>query len=308
MFSGASNFSADVDKTFIYIIGIAFFFLIGITTIMIVFVVRYNRKKHPNAIQIKEKPVLEIVWTVVPVIIVLSMFFYGYLAFIPTRHIPKDAIPVKVVAKMWDWTFDYGKGKIIKDTLVVPLGKAVRLDMTSRDVIHSLYIPAFRIKEDVVPGRTTNMWFIAERPGTYEILCAEYCGLRHSYMEGRVRVVSENEYTLWLSQLKMTNPDKDPSGLKRIKENACTGCHSMDGSKLVGPTFKGLYGSNRTVLIQGKEFQIVADSLYIKTSIIDPNKEIVKGFKQGLMKPYGKLLKDSAINDIVDYLKTLGGK
>jgi cytochrome c oxidase subunit 2 len=275
---------------------------------MIVFVVRYNRKRHPIAIQVKEKPVLEIIWTVVPVIIVLSMFFYGYLAFIPTRHIPKDAIPVKVVAKMWEWTFDYGKGKIKKDTLVVPLGKAVRLDMTSRDVIHSLYIPAFRIKEDVVPGRTTNMWFIAERPGTYEILCAEYCGLRHSYMEGRVRVVSENEYSLWLSQLKITNPDEDPSGLRHIKENACTGCHSLDGSKLVGPTFKGLYGSNRTVLIQGKELQIIADSVYIKTSIMDPNKEIVKGFQQGLMKSYGKLLKDSAINDIVDYLKTLGGK
>ena len=194
MFSGASNFSAGVDQTFAFILAVAFFFLIGITATMIYFAIRYNRKRHPKATQVKDNMILEVVWTVIPVILVMFMFYYGYTAFIPERNIPKDAMPIKVTGRMWNWTFDYGNGKIRKDTLVVPLNKAVQLNMNSLDVTHSLYIPAFRIKEDLVPGQQTNMWFIAQEKGTYDILCAEFCGLRHSYMEGRVVVLDEPEF------------------------------------------------------------------------------------------------------------------
>jgi cytochrome c oxidase subunit II len=308
MFSGASNFAADVDKTFLFIISIALFFLVGITTTMIVFAVRYNRKRHPKAVQIKDNVLLEITWTVIPLILVLLMFYYGYHAFIPQRRIPKDAIPVKVIAKMWNWTFDYGNGKISPDTLVVPLNKPVRLDMVSLDVNHSLYIPAFRIKEDVVPGMTTDMWFIAERTGYYEILCAEFCGLRHSYMEGRIKVVPEDEYKTWLDSLKVTDLSKEHPGLTLLKNNGCIACHSLDGGKLVGPTFKNLYNSLSEVETDGKDRTVAADSIYIKKSIADPNSDIVKGYPKGLMKSYKDVITDSQMTEIIKYMETISDK
>ena len=308
MFSGASNFAADVDKTFLFIISVALFFLIGITTTMIIFAVRYNRKKHPKAVQVKDNVLLEITWTIIPLILVLMMFYYGYSAFIPQRNIPKDALPVKVISKMWNWTFDYGNGKINPDTLVVPLNKPVRLDMVSLDVNHSFYVPAFRIKEDVVPGMTTHMWFIAERTGFYEILCAEFCGLRHSYMEGRIKVVPEEEYIAWLDSLKITDLSKEHPGLTILKNNGCIACHSLDGGKLVGPTFKNLYNSSGEVETDGKDRTITADSTYIKNSIVDPNGDIVKGYPKGLMKSYKDIITDTQMNEIIKYLETISDK
>jgi cytochrome c oxidase subunit II len=308
MFSGASNFAMGVDKTFLFIMGIAFIFLIGITTTMIVFAVKYNRKKHPKAVQFNDNIALEITWTLVPVILVLLMFYYGYINFTSEREAPKDAIPVKVIAKMWDWTFDYGNGKIKKDTLVVPLNKAVKLNMVSLDVNHSLYISAFRIKEDVVPGTTTTMWFIAQQTGNFDILCAEFCGLRHSYMEGIVKVVSEQEYKTWLAHLKITEVGKEPKGYAILKKNACVGCHSTDGSKLVGPSFKNLYMTERIVLTDGKERKVVADSMYIKNSIYNPDNDVVKTYSKGLMHSYQGVVKEAEVTAIVEYLKTLNDK
>jgi cytochrome c oxidase subunit 2 len=308
MFSGASNFAIGVDKTFLFIMGIAFIFLIGITTTMIVFAVKYSRKNHPKAVQFNDNMTLEITWIVVPMILVLLMFYYGYINFNSEREAPKNAIPVKVIAKMWRWTFDYGNGKIINDTLVVPLNEAVKLNMVSLDVNHSLYISAFRIKEDVVPGTTTTMWFIAQQPGNYDILCAEFCGLRHSYMEGIVKVVPEQEYKIWLANLKVTEVGKEPKGYAILKKNACIGCHSTDGSKLVGPSFKNLYMTERTVLTNGKERKIIADSVYIKNSIYNPENDIVKNYQKGLMHSYKGVVKEAEVTNIIDYLKTLNGK
>jgi cytochrome c oxidase subunit 2 len=275
---------------------------------MIVFAIKYNKKRHPKAIQFNDNVSLEITWTVVPFILVLLMFYYGYINFIPQRNAPKGAIPVKVIGKMWNWVFDYGNGKIIQDTLVVPVGKAVKLNMISLDVNHSLYISAFRIKEDLVPGQTTHMWFIAERTGQYDILCAEFCGLRHSYMEGIVKVVPENEYIKWLANLKVTDPNAEPKGLVIIKKNACTGCHSLDGSKLVGPSFKNLYGVERIVDHNGVEKKVVADSIYIRNSILNPNDDVVKGFSKGLMQSYKTTLKDNEIHEVIDYFKTANAR
>ena len=308
MFSGASNFSTGVDKTFLFIIGISFFFLLALTTIMIVFAFKYNRKKHPKAVQVKDNIFLEVTWTVIPTLLALLMFYYGYEAFIPERHPPKDAIQVKVIAKMWSWSFDYGDGKIVNDTLVVPLGKAVQLNLTSIDVIHSLYISAFRIKEDVVPGKPGMMWFIAQKIGQYDILCAEFCGVRHSYMEGIVKVVPVDDYTTWLSNLKTSNNTAGPKGLVLIQQNACIGCHSLDGSKLVGPSFKDLYNREEIVITEGKERKIKADDAYIRNSIINPNADVVKGFNGGMMISYKGILNDSAINEIILYIKQISGK
>lgn len=309
MFSGASNFVAGVDKAFLFIISVGLFFLIGLTVTMIVFAVKYRRKKHPKAVQVKESFVLEIAWTVIPLILVLLMFYYGYEAFTPQRTIPKDAYPIKVISKMWSWSFDYGKGKIASDTLVVPINKAISLNMVSLDVTHSFYIPAFRIKEDVVPGSITHMWFIAEQSGIYDILCAEFCGLRHSYMEGRVKVVSESEFNTWLASVKVTDENTEPKGLTIIKQNGCVACHSLDGSKLVGPSFKNIWGSEKTVVMpDGKEKQVNVDSAYITHSILAPDDEVVRGFSKGLMRPYKGIVADSAIVDIVKYFKASNDK
>jgi cytochrome c oxidase subunit II len=308
MFTEASNFTAGVDRVFLFIIGIAFFFLIGITVTMIIFVIKYNRKKHPKAVQIKEHMALEIIWTVVPVVLVLFMFYYGYSVFIIERKAPPDAIPVKVIAKMWDWTFDYGNGKIKKDTLVVPLNKAVRLNMTSNDVTHSLYISAFRIKEDLVPGQTTHMWFIAQQTGQYEILCAEYCGLRHSYMEGIVKVVSYSEYEKWLSNLKVETVSEEIKGLKLLRKNNCLACHSLDGSVIVGPSFIKLFGNPRIVITGSREHSLIADSSYIRNSILNPDQDVVKGFSKGLMQSYQGVVKEAEIQEIIEYFNHLNGK
>ncbi len=299
---GASNFVEGVDLAFKIIFGIGFFFLIGITTVMIYFVIRYRRSKHPKAEQIPDNNVLEVTWTVIPLILVMLMFYYGYVAFHPMRTAPKGAFEITVIGKMWFWTFEYPGGKQ-SPVLVVPLNKPVKCNLRSEDVIHSLYIPAFRIKEDVVPGKNNYLWFIPEQLGEYDVLCTVYCGVRHSYMETKVRVVPEAEFTAFLATL--SNQSAEPEGLSLIKKNACNGCHSLDGSKLVSTSFKGLYGKDEKVVTNGTERTVKVDDEYIKTSIYDPNKDVVVGFQKGIMKSYTGIVKEDELPKIIEYLKTL---
>jgi len=300
MFTNASNFVDGVDLSFAIILGISVFFLVAITAVMIWFVIRYNRKRNPKAENIHENHKLEIIWTVIPTLLVLIMFYYGWMGYKPMRSFPKDSIQVKAIAQMWSWNFEYPNGKT-SDTLVVPIDKPVTLNLESRDVLHSLYIPAFRIKEDVVPGVDNKMWFIGQELGDYNILCAEYCGDRHSYMMSKVYVVPETDYTIWLNNKSST----DHPGLQVLKKNACTSCHSLDGIKLVGPSFRAVWGITETVITEGVERQITVDEEYVKNSIYNPNADVTVGYKQGLMISYKDLISEEEIKDIVEYLKTL---
>jgi cytochrome c oxidase subunit II len=302
----ASNLAPGVDKAFLIIIGISLFFLIGITAMMIFILVRYNRKRHPKAVQIKENTPLEIAWTIIPLVVVMVMFYYGFIAFSPMTVAPKDSLVVGVVGKMWVWEFNY-PGDKSSDTLMLPLNKPVELEMTSLDVIHSLFIPGFRVKQDLVPGSVQKMWFIPERLGIYEILCAEYCGLRHSFMGAKAVVVTQPEFDRWLAA-RPKKAQGEPEGLALIKKNACTGCHSLDGSKLVGPSFKGLVGRSFNVLVDGNSQKVTADSAYIFESILMPDAMTVEGFNKGLMKSYKGIIPNDDINKIYQYLKTLDGK
>jgi len=299
---GASNFVEGVDLAFKIILGISAFFLVGITAVMVYFVFRYNRKRHPKAVQIRDSNILEITWITVPILLVLLMFYYGFVAFKPMRTVPKEAIPITVIGKMWVWTFEYAGGKQ-SPVLVVPVNKAVKLNLRSEDVIHSLYIPAFRIKEDVVPGKQNYLWFIAQLKGEYDILCTVYCGLRHSYMETKARVVSETEYADWLKAL----PEKtsEPEGLVILKKNACTGCHSVDGSKLVSASFKGLYGKTEKVITNGTERTVTVDDNYIRTSVFEPDKDVLAGYQKGIMKSYKGIITEDDLKKINDYLKSI---
>jgi len=301
MFSNASNFVQGVDLSFAIILGISVFFLVSITAVMIYFVIRYNRNKNPTASNIHGNNRLEIIWTVIPTILVLVMFYFGWMGYKPMRSVPKDAIPIKAYGQMWKWSFEYANGKM-SDTLFVPKDKPVKLDLISRDVLHSFYIPAFRIKEDVVPGRENMLWFIGQEEGQYNIFCAEYCGDRHSYMLSKVSVLPESEYTRWYND---TTASADHPGLVVLKKNACISCHSLDGSKIVGPSFKGVWGMTETVITNDAEREITIDEAYIKRSIIEPNADVVKGYNKGLMISYKDLVSEKEMNDIIEYIKTL---
>lgn len=298
----ASNLAEGVDTAFMVIYGISFFFLIGITAVMIWFIIRYRRSRHPRATQVKESAFLEIAWTVIPLILVMLMFYFGYIAFTPMRDIPDDAMVVKTVGKMWSWEFEYPGNKVSTE-LVLPVDEPVVLEMNSLDVVHSLYISAFRVKEDLVPGQTTYLWFIPQRIGKFEILCTEYCGLRHSFMESTARIVTREEFESWLAAVPASvNPDE---GLAVLRKNACTGCHSLDGTKLVGPTFKNSFGKVETVVINGIPSQITVDSAYLYRSIVNPDSEIVEGYTRGLMKSYKGVIPEEDIRKAIRFLMTL---
>lgn len=305
MEANASTFVQGVDTAFIVILGISLFFLVGITAVMIYFVIRYNKKRNPRPKDVKDNHKLEIIWTVIPTILVLIMFYYGWIGYTPMRKVPNGAITVKATGMMWAWDFEYENGKK-SNLLVVPLGKPVKLELYSPDVLHSLYIPAFRIKEDVVPGINNMMWFQADKLGEYDILCAEYCGVRHSYMLSKVVVKNENEYTEWYNQVADTSAALEPVGLQVLKKNACMTCHSTDGSKIVGPSFKGIMGKSEKVLdAAGTLSTITVDETYIKNAIYDPNLQVVEGYNKGMMISYKDRINEEEIKEIVKYLETL---
>lgn len=303
-FGGASNLAGGVDKAFIFIFAVAAFFIIGITAFMIYTVIKFNRKKGIEAKQFSGSMKLEVIWTVIPLIIVLIMFQIGWKGFAAMRKVPADAMKITAIGQMWKWNFDYGNGKIY-DTLIIPVNKPVRLDLHSEDVNHSLFIPAFRVKEDVVPGYENYLWFTPLYLGEYDILCTEYCGLLHSAMITKTKVVTQEEFDYWLANLEATGNLPEHEGLTIMKANSCLGCHSMDGSKLVGPSLKSLFEPNKIVIVDGKETKVVINDEYLKRSITDPNVELVKGYNKGLMQSYSSILKDEDIEKIVDYLNTL---
>jgi len=309
MFTSASNFVHGVDKTLLFIFCVAIFFLVSITATMIYFVIRYNRDKNPKSSHIEGSLLLEVIWTVIPVILVLIMFIYGWTNWTAMKRPPKDAFTIVSTARMWSWSFKYPNG-LVTDTLFVPMNKPVIINVNSSDVIHSLYIPAFRIKQDVVPGNKNFLWFIAEKEGTYDLFCAEYCGLRHAYMTSAVVAMQGKEFTKWYN-VSLNPPQVSGRikpvlpGLQVIKRNGCTACHSFDGSRIVGPSFKGIYGTKTTVLVNGKEQQVTVDDAYILESVYDPNSKIVKGFQSNLMQSYRNVIGKDEVQEIIEYIKTL---
>ncbi len=198
MSSGASNFVESVDSVFLLSIIISVFFLVLITTVMIYFVIKYNRKRNPKAVNVHSNTMLEVTWTIIPTILVLILFWYGWLGYKEMVDIPEDAMTVEVTAQMWKWQFKYETGKVT-DSLYVPVNKAVKLTLISNDVTHAFFVPAFRIKKDVYFGKERETWFIANDIGEYDIACAEYCGLNHSYMYSKIFVMPEDEFNSWLA-------------------------------------------------------------------------------------------------------------
>jgi cytochrome c oxidase subunit 2 len=242
------------------------------------------------------------------------MFYYGWIGWTPLYSAaPKNAIPIKTVGRMWKWSFEYENGKRT-DTLFIPQGKPVALDLVSMDVIHSFYIPAFRVKMDVIPGKKMKVWFIGNAPGNYDIFCAEFCGIQHSGMYTAVKVMPVAQFDKWyIDTTALANAAAAGSvaatpaslGRKIYSTIGCMACHSIDGSPMTGPTFKGAFGHEVTVTTAGKERTLTMDEAYIKHSILEPNADIVKGFNANLMQTYKSQLTDQDIANITEFIKSL---
>lgn len=299
MFLGPSNTTGKVNSAFLFIVAICVALLLMITFFMILFLIKYNKKRHPQREEVKESTALEIVWTVIPTILVLLMFYYGWVDFRYLRNPPSNAMTINVIARQWSWHFKYDNGKE-DDVLRVPINEPVELIMTSEDVIHSLFIPAFRIKEDCVPGMKTHLWFNADEAGTYDIFCTEYCGVGHSHMLSKIIVMPVSDFESWYQTKQAAAPVNE--GQRLLETKGCLGCHTIDGSPKAGPTFKGLYGSKVTVVTSGKERVIIVDDAYIERSILHPDADIVKGFPPVMP---ALSVSEEEIQEIIGYLKTL---
>ncbi len=305
----ASNFVSTFNTAFYFIVGISLVLLIGLTILMLYFVYRYNRKRNSVATQIEGNTRLEILWTVIPILLALAMFYFGWTGWKPMTKVPDDALVVRSVARMWSFSFEYENGKQSPD-LVVPVNTPVKINLVSLDVIHSLFIPAFRIKSDMVPGREKMMWFLPQREGEYDLYCAEYCGLQHSYMNSVVRVLSKEDYNTWYADtaavaIVVEGSSPGSEGFAILKAQGCNVCHSSDGSKIIGPSYLNLWGEQQIVIRDGKEIPVTADEEYIRKSIYDPNSEIVKGYPKGLMQSYEGIISADDIARIIEYLKSL---
>jgi cytochrome c oxidase subunit 2 len=308
----ASNYVSTFNTAFYFIAGISLLFLLGLTFFMLYFVFRYNKKKNKIATQIEGNTLLEIIWTIIPILLALTMFYFGWEGWKPMNKPPKDAMSITSVARMWSFSFIYENGKQSPD-LIVPVNTPVKINLVSLDVIHSLFIPAFRIKSDMVPGREKVMWFLPQTEGDYDLFCAEYCGLRHSYMNAIVKVLSKEKFTSWYGDTSKVLKVAEGSGpgaqgLAIMRTQGCIACHSSDGSKIVGPTYLNLFGRQQAVIRDGVEVTVKVDEEYVKRAIFDPNADIVKGYPKGLMQSYKGKLSDDDVSKIIEYLKSLNEK
>ena len=301
-----ANTTIEVDFVFWFIAGASVLLLLLVTGLMVFFAVKYHRSRHPQAQETHESTLLEIAWTLIPTALVLVMFWYGYRAFLTMRTVPADALVVKVTGMMWKWGFEYPNGKKT-EVLFVPLNKAVRLNLKSTDVIHGFYIPAFRLKEDVVPGKDNYLWFQPQGMGAADIFCSQFCGLKHAYMMSRVEVLSAADFAAWYTSTNTTvagtlNLNALP-GIPLMQAKGCLICHRLDGTRGAGPSLLGIHGRTETVIENGKEKTIVVDDTYLRRALKEPSAEIVKGYAD-VMPPVPNLT-DQDLQLIVDTLKQL---
>lgn len=305
--SQSSTGAAPVDWVFYFILGISAFFFILIVGLMSFFVIRYRRRKGIPAQETSDHNLaLELTWTLIPLGLVAAIFYFGFVVFLDMRTQPSGPFEILVTARQWNWSFQYSNG--VQDPhLHVPVDTEVRLIMTSDDVIHSLFIPAFRVRQDVVPGRITKMWFKATQEGEFPLLCSQYCGTAHSNMSAIVYVHKPGEYEKWLADAESKTLQMSPKdlGAKLYITKACASCHTVDGKPHYGPSFKGIFGRNEIVREDGKEFPVLVDENYIRESILDPQKKIVVGPYTAVMPTYQGRLKDQEIIGLIEYIKSL---
>lgn len=300
----ATENAGAVDDLFYFIFWICLFFFTLLMAVMVIFAIRYRRRKEGEAVE--DSPShnvpLEVVWTTIPILIVVAIFFFGFQAYLDMATPPEDAYEIQVTGQKWKWSFTYPNG-YIDEFLHVPADRPVTLVMTSEDVIHSMSIPAFRVKQDVVPGRYTRVWFEPNRPGEYDLYCAEYCGTQHSGMISSVRVVQADTFDAWIAEKGDVLGTMSPieGGERMYNLLGCKQCHSLDGAPGVGPTFLDLYGSMRRITDQD---DALVDEDYVRESMLDPLARVSFGY-QPVMPTFQGRVKDQEITAIIAFMKSL---
>lgn len=299
-----STLAADTDALFMFITNASTVMLIAIILAIIYFMIAFRRKSESDVTpDVSHNDALEISWSVIPLFLVLFVFGWGFKGYLHHRTAPADAYEIHVVGKKWAWEFRYANGAVSQAELHVPAGRPVKLIMRSEDVLHSFFVPDFRVKHDVIPGRYTTVWFEAMEPGNSVIFCTEYCGNSHSDMLATVFVHPQEEFNAWLESSMKIPDGVSPAeyGKTMYMKAGCNACHSLDGSRLVGPSFLGIYGRNEK-LSDGTTLAV--DEAYIRESILEPNAKTVEGY-QPVMPSYKASLKDFQIDAIIEYMKGL---
>lgn len=334
----ATDVARSWDSIYWFLMWISLFFFVGICGAMAWFAIKYRKGVNKKSKYIHGHTGLEVVWTIVPTIIVMWMFWWGYLVYKEMIHAPADSMEVHVIGKQWMWQFVYKNGTQTIGDLYVPVNKPVKLVMSSEDVLHSFFIPNFRVKQDVVPGMYTHVWFEAKIPGIHQVFCTEYCGTSHSGMLARVIVLTPEQWHDWLGgkKIDIDSLPADPTfpgyranrlgeglpaaaaqpaeggagggqnslaekGKALMAAKGCVACHSVDGSKLVGPSYKGIYGTE-VKLADGNTVKI--DDNYLRESIEVPTAKVVEGFPPS-MPPYKGLVSEEEIMALIEYIKSL---
>jgi cytochrome c oxidase subunit 2 len=299
----ASTLADQTDALLLFWLGVSLFFAVLIAGLIVVFMVRYRRRPGgDHAPDAHGSLMLEATWTAIPFVIAMILFFWGASLYAKIRLVPADAMQIDVVGKQWMWKLQHMEGRREIDELHVPVGRPVKLVMTSEDVIHSFYVPAFRVKQDVVPGRYSSIWFEATKPGTYHLFCAEYCGTLHSGMIGRVVVMEPAAFEGWLAGETpgSGNLPVAAAGEALFRAQGCGTCHRPDGSGQ-GPPLAGVFGKTVALDTGGT---VVADETYLRESIMNPTAKVVAGYKP-LMPTYQGLLSEEDVMRLVAYVKTL---
>lgn len=317
--------AGQVDKVYEFLLIsslISFVILVGG---MIYFVFKYKRRsENDKTAYITHNHTLEFLWSFIPFCLFIFVFAWGWYIYHQMRTVPDGALEVHVAAKKWDWRFTYKNGKEVTSglsadgkrepaTMVVPVGRPVKLimgsekvaagstDPSDRPVIHSFFVPAFRVKQDVVPGRYSTLWFQADQEGEYWIFCTEYCGTGHSAMTGKIRAVSTADFEKWLAEEKAAGGGSlVEQGRTLYASKACIGCHSVDGSRMVGPSFKAVFGKTEST----SAGDLKVDENYLRESILNPNAAVVTGYPAA-MPPYAGQLTDDEVKALIEFIKSL---
>jgi cytochrome c oxidase subunit 2 len=314
--------AAKYDLLYAFLFWLSVFFFILVVGGMIYLAVKYRAGREGKTKYITDSHLLEATWTIIPTILLMVIFVWGYFVYVDMIHAPSNALEVRVIGKQWNWTYQYEDGRTTSN-LFVPANRAVKLIMTSEDVLHSYFIPNFRVKQDVVPGMYTSVWFNTSIPGKHHVFCAEYCGADHSRMESKVVVLTEDQWKdfqrgreIDLKSLPVIGVGEDQLNLvaaaaqpgttmaqkgQAIFERQCTACHTAGKNKLIGPGLAGLYGS-KVELVDGSK--VTADDNYIRESIENPNAKITKGFPPA-MTPFKGLINDQDMGALIAYIRSL---
>jgi cytochrome c oxidase subunit II len=302
----ASTMAGKVDALALFLLAITVFFTVLILVLVAYLSLRYRRRSDdftsPNPPATHTSTLLEVAWTAIPLGIVMVVFVWSAKLFVEQYQAPKGAMEVHVIGKQWMWKVQHPEGNREINELHVPVGRTVRLTLASQDVIHSFFLPAFRIKQDVVPGHYFRQWFTPTKPGIYHLFCAEYCGTAHSRMIGRVVVMEPGDFENWLAAGKPSE-SLAQSGERLFRELGCSGCH-MGNAQVRAPRLEGLYG--RAVPLANQQV-VRADEGYIRDSILLPQAQIAAGYEP-LMPTFAGRVSEEELLELVAYIKSLGSK